>query len=109
MLTELDKRTAEVADSIVNQFIRLGFVMAASVSPDPHGFLAAKPPESWLMAKPCSVVTDLALVTVTACDRSDADDIKGVFDGDRLLAHLKKLDESISFEDMWEGIAEFEQ
>jgi len=107
MLTELDSRTAEVADSIVNQFIRLGFVMAASVARDPHGCLAARPPVSWLMATPCNVVTDLALVTVY--DESDADDTNGIFDGDRLLAHLKKLDESISFEDMWEGIAEFEQ
>ena len=107
MLTELDRRTTGVADSIVNQFIRLGFVMAPSVARDPHGFLAARPPVSWLMAKPCSVVTDLALVTVY--DESDADDTNGIFDGDRLLAHLKKLDASISFEDMWEGIAEFEQ
>jgi len=97
MLTELDSRTAEVADSIVNQFIRLEFVLSPN----------ARPPVSWLMATPCNVVTDLALVTVY--DESDADDISGIFDGDRLLAHLKKLDDSISFEDMWEGIAEFEQ
>jgi|GEM_PF-2043861 len=86
MLTELDSRTSEVADSIVNQFIRLGFVRVASVTLDPQGILADRPPVSWLMATPCNVVTDLALVTVY--DESDTDDTNGIFDGDRLLKIL---------------------
>lgn len=93
--TDLDKRTAQVADLIVNEFIRLGI----STDDDPC---------SGLMTRVPNVVTDEVLIEVYD------DSASGFYDGEGLLTHLRSLAEgsvSLDSEDVnnvWQSIASFE-
>jgi hypothetical protein len=88
MTTALDKRTAEVADLIVNEFIRLG----VSTDHDPC---------SGLMTRIPNVVTDKCLVDIYD------DHASGFYDGEKVLSHLKTI-EGTDFEGIWQEIKPFE-
>ncbi len=94
-LTELDKRTAKVADLIVDELTRLG----CSTVSDPY---------SGLMADVPNIVADQ--VTVKIYD----DYADGIYDGEAVLAHLKSLQpsnvslDSESTNNIWQSIAKFE-
>lgn len=94
-LTQLDKRTAQVSDLIVNELIRLEI----SANDDPC---------SGLMCRIPNVVTDQVLVEVYG------DHTSVFYDGEKLLTHLKALqngDVSLGSEDLnniWQSISAFE-
>jgi hypothetical protein len=88
MTTELDKKTASIADQIVDEFIRLG----VSTDDDPC---------SGLMTRIPNVVTDICLVDIYD------DHANGFYDGEKVLAHLKQLGYS-TFESIWQELAAFE-
>ena len=93
MITELDKRTSEIADLIINEFQRLGL----STEDDPCSGLLTRVP---------SVVTDLSLVEVYD------DYTEGTYDGEGLLALLETLSpedvslESEALNNIWQVISD---